>query len=110
MVKVIFKTKDNQEEVIAEEGFTVMEASKHFSKNRYIDGIEGDCGGACACGTCHVLVSNEWIEKTGVANDDNAELSLLEYEENFDEKRSRLSCQIELDESLDGLVVEVPHK
>ena len=71
---------------------------------------EGDCGGGAVCATCHVHVPTEWIDKTGKADSDGVELSVLEYEENFDENKSRLSCQIELDDKLDGLIVEIPHK
>mgnify|MGYP003137141835 FL=1 len=111
MVKVIFKTTDGKlEEVNAPEGWSVMEASKQYSKNGYVDGIEGDCGGGAVCATCHVHVPTEWIDKTGKADSDGVELSVLEYEENFDENKSRLSCQIELDDKLDGLIVEIPHK
>ena len=85
MIKVTLKQADTGEEETIEvpENTTLMEATRFYSKNSYIRGIEGDCGGTCSCGTCHVHVPKEWQEIVGSANDDNAELSLLEYEENF---------------------------
>ncbi len=109
MIKVTFKQKSGETETVeVPSGNTVMEASKYYSKNNHVEGIDGDCGGACACGTCHVHVSPEWISKTGTADTNTPEIDLLEYEHNYNEKYSRLSCQIELDESLDGLVVNIP--
>ena len=68
-------------------------------------GIEADCGGSCACGTCHVYISNEWVNKLEEKSD--MENSMLEFTENV-QVNSRLSCQIEFDESLDGLEVSLP--
>ena len=70
-----------------------------------VPGIEADCGGSCACGTCHVYISNEWINKLEEKSD--MENSMLEFTENV-QANSRLSCQIEFDESLDGLEVSLP--
>ena len=110
MIKVTLRQADTGEEETIEvpENTSLMEATRFYSKNSYVRGIEGDCGGTCSCGTCHVHVPKNWQAAVGVANDDNAELSLLEYEPNFDEKYSRLSCQIELKKKHDGLVVIVP--
>jgi 2Fe-2S ferredoxin len=73
------------------EGLSVMEGAIRYT----IPGIEGDCGGACACATCHVYVEDGWFEK------------LLDFA--FDvHPNSRLSCQIKVDPSLDGLVVRTP--
>ncbi len=69
-----------------------------------ITGIDADCGGVGSCGTCHVRVRPEWLEKVGKA--DALEKDLLDLEENATEC-SRLSCQIELTDEHDGLVVEV---
>lgn len=116
MIKVTFRQADTGEEETIEvpENTTLMEATRFYSKNKYISGIEGDCGGTCACGTCHVHIPKEWQAAVGIANDDNAELSLLEYEPNFADDDnstdmiSRLSCQIVLEEKHNGLVVIVP--
>lgn len=69
-----------------------------------VAGIEGDCGGVCSCGTCHVRVDPQWLEKTGPATDEEREV--LDYEEGA-ESNSRLACQIEISPELDGLVVRV---
>ena len=70
-----------------------------------VRGIEGQCGGFVACGTCHVHVPEEWIERIGRASPD--EITMLEYEPSFS-PFSRLSCQIALEPDLDGLVVIIP--
>jgi ferredoxin, 2Fe-2S len=82
-------------------GLSVMEGA---IKNN-VPGIDADCGGACACATCHVYVDPAWIEKTGVASE--MEQSMLEFAENV-EPNSRLSCQIKVGDTLDGLVVRMP--
>ena len=82
-------------------GFTVMEGAV---KNN-VPGIDADCGGACACATCHVYVDPAWVEKTGKAS--AMEESMLDFAENVTET-SRLSCQIKVTEELEGLVVRMP--
>jgi 2Fe-2S ferredoxin len=90
-------------EVAAEPGMTVMEAAV---KNG-VPGIEAECGGACACATCHVYVDEAWTERTGKPND--MEEDMLDFA--FDVRpTSRLSCQIKVKPELDGLVVTVPEK
>ena len=81
--------------------FTVMEgAVKHN-----VPGIDADCGGACACATCHVYVDEAWRSKVG---DPSAmEESMLDFAENV-EPNSRLSCQIRVTEELEGLIVRLP--
>ena len=88
-------------EVQAENGSTVMEAA---IKNG-IPGIEAECGGACACATCHVYVKQEWLEKTGTKS--AMEESMLDFAEGV-EPNSRLACQIKMSDALDGLVVNLP--
>jgi 2Fe-2S ferredoxin len=70
-----------------------------------VPGIEADCGGSCACGTCHVYIKKDWTSKLEKKSD--MENSMLEFTDNVLEN-SRLSCQIEFDESLDGLEVSLP--
>lgn len=70
-----------------------------------VPGIDADCGGACACATCHVYVAPDWLAATGVAGE--AEESMLEFALE-PRANSRLSCQIEVTPALDGLVVRVP--
>ena len=69
-----------------------------------VDGIDADCGGACSCATCHVQVDPAWIDRTGRATAD--EKDLLEFEDEVNEY-SRLSCQMAVSDTLDGLVVKV---
>ncbi len=89
--------------VEAEIGSTVMEAA---IKNA-IPGIEAECGGACACATCHVYVDEAWAAATGKA--EPMEEDMLDFA--FDVRpTSRLSCQIKVKDTLDGLVVRTPAK
>jgi len=69
-----------------------------------VDGIEGACGGVCSCATCHVRIPPEWREKVGPASE--AEQGIFDFMEEAGPD-SRLGCQIELTEQLDGLVVEI---
>ena len=82
-------------------GLSVMEGAIRNN----IPGIDADCGGACACATCHVYVDPEWQEKTGARS--AMEDSMLDFAENV-EPNSRLSCQIKVTPELDGLVVRTP--
>ena len=84
-------------------GLTVMEGAR----DNNIPGIEADCGGACACSTCHVYVDQNWVEKTGIA--EQMEQDMLDFA--FDvTDQSRLSCQIKISNELDGLIVNLPEK
>ena len=82
-------------------GLSVMEGAV---KNN-IPGIDADCGGACACATCHVYVDEAWKDKTGTPS--AMEESMLDFAENV-EPTSRLSCQIRVTDALDGLSVRMP--
>lgn len=84
-------------------GFTIMEAAKEAC----LDEIPADCGGCCACGTCHVYVGNAWIDKLGEIDYNSAEQSLLEYEKDYKKGISRLSCQISLTKELDGITLHL---
>ena len=89
--------------VEAQVGSTVMETALRNS----IPGIEAECGGACACATCHVYVAAEWTEATGKAS--QMEEDMLDFA--FEVRpNSRLSCQIKVSEALDGLTVTTPAK
>lgn len=88
-------------EVEAEAGLSVMEAAIR----NMIPGIDADCGGACACATCHVYVDEAWAAKAGKPG--AMEESMLDFA--YEPKEtSRLSCQIKVSEDLDGLVVRLP--
>ena len=84
-------------------GVSVMQGAV----NHMIPGIEGDCGGLCACGTCHVYLSERW--SANCEPPDELEEGILEFAFGVDE-RSRLSCQIEMSEALEGLVVRLPER
>ena len=102
MPKIIFQFDNKpQTEIDTTSGSTLMEAA--VSEN--IPGIEGECGGACACGTCHVVVQQDWIDIVGKPDDYEKDMleSLEEYAPN-----SRLACQINISDNLDGLIVKVP--
>ena len=88
-------------EVDAETGLSVMEVA---IKNM-VPGIDADCGGACACATCHVYVDEAWKEKTG--SPEPMEESMLDFASE-PKDTSRLSCQINVSDELDGLVVHLP--
>jgi 2Fe-2S ferredoxin len=87
--------------VEAEIGATVMETAIRNG----VPGIEAECGGACACATCHVHVDEAWREKTGTPQP--MEEDMLDFA--FDVRpNSRLSCQIKVTAELDGLLVRTP--
>ena len=85
-------------------GLTVMEGAR----DNNIPGIEADCGGACACSTCHVYIDNDWINKLPPIDD--IERDMLDFAFEPDENSSRLTCQLEVTEKLDGLIVKMPEK
>jgi 2Fe-2S ferredoxin len=89
--------------VDAEIGATVMETAIRNG----IPGIEAECGGACACATCHVYVEEAWRAKTGEAS--AMEQDMLDF--GYDVRpNSRLSCQIKVTQDLDGLTVHTPER
>ena len=102
MAKITYIEHDGKEHVIdVKAGLTVMEGAV---KNN-VPGIDADCGGACACATCHVYVDPAWTAKTGEAG--SMEQSMLDFANDV-ETNSRLSCQIKITDALDGLVVRLP--
>ncbi len=104
MPKITFIAHDGaSQEVDAETGSTVMEAAIR----NLVPGIEADCGGACACATCHVYVDEAWADKTGEPSP--MEEDMLDFA--FDvQPTSRLSCQIKISDALDGLIVRTPEQ
>jgi len=104
MAKITFIQPDGAQNVVdAEPGMTVMEAAKQSD----VAGIDAECGGSCACATCHVYVDAAWRDKVGKAA--NMEEDMLDFA--FDvREESRLSCQIRITPELDGLTVRVPAK
>ena len=105
MVKITYIEFNGTEHVVEVElGMTVMEGAR----DNNIPGIEADCGGACACSTCHVYVDKDWINKLPPVDD--IERDMLDFAFEPDENSSRLTCQLEVTEKLDGLIVKMPEK
>ena len=75
--------------------------------NNGVPGIDADCGGECACATCHVYIDPDWVERIGGPPPDSMEESMLSFAAAA-APNSRLSCQIAMREELDGLVVRMP--
>ncbi len=102
MPKITYVEHNGTEHVVeADAGVSVMEAAV---KNM-VPGIDADCGGACACATCHVYVDPEWLDKVGEKQ--AMEESMLDFASEPKEN-SRLSCQITVSAKLDGLIVRLP--
>jgi 2Fe-2S ferredoxin len=104
MAKINFVDHSGETRTIdADVGSTVMEVAIRNA----VPGIEAECGGACACATCHVYVDDAWMEKVGAPTP--MEEDMLDF--GYDIKpNSRLSCQIKVTDALDGLVVITPER
>ena len=104
MAKITFIQHNGAEQTVeASNGMSVMESAV---KN-LVPGIDADCGGACACATCHVYVEADWLSATGKRQ--AMEEDMLDFA--FDVRdESRLSCQIKVSDGLNGLRVRVPEK
>ena len=102
MAKITYIEHSGAEHAIdVKPGLTVMEGAV---KNN-VPGIDADCGGACACATCHVYVDAAWTERVGKPS--AMEESMLDFAEGV-APNSRLSCQIKVTDALDGLTVRMP--
>jgi 2Fe-2S ferredoxin len=73
-----------------------------------VPGIYGDCGGQCACATCHLYIDRHWLERVGTPEPGSIEEGMLEGAPADVQPNSRLGCQILLTDQLDGIVVRVP--
>ena len=73
--------------------------------NNAVPGIDGDCGGEAACGTCHVIVDQRWSDRVGLSGADEEEMLVMNPER---QPTSRLSCQMQVSEAWDGLIVHLP--
>ena len=105
MAKITYVEFGGTEHVVeVPNGRTVMEGAR----DNGVPGIDADCGGACACSTCHVYVAPEWVEKLSPV--DAMEEDMLDFAFQPDPARSRLTCQIKVTDALDGLVVNLPEK
>jgi ferredoxin, 2Fe-2S len=102
MPKITFVAFDGQRRTVeVASGTTLMRAA---TDNR-VDGIDGDCGGNCACATCHVYIDPDWADRVGGRT--ACEVDMLNLVAELRDT-SRLACQIDVDASLDGLVVATP--
>ncbi|KPZ59647.1 Ferredoxin-6 [Pseudoalteromonas sp. P1-13-1a] len=100
MAKVIFMTKTNGAVEVEGSSGSLME----LATANGVAGIDGDCGGVCSCATCHIYVAPDDFEKIGAP--DEIESDMLELDDNVTEF-SRLCCQIEVSEELDGMTFVV---
>ena len=104
MITVNFKRGQETIPVQVDEGVTIMEAARDYGN---LPEIPGDCGGCCACATCHIKVDETWIDKIGKIDESTSEGALIEYEKGYDPSVSRLGCQIQLNKEHDGLIVHL---
>ncbi|MFK7733266.1 MAG: 2Fe-2S iron-sulfur cluster-binding protein [Pseudomonadales bacterium] len=102
MPTICFVAHDGTEHsVTVDNGISLMEAAV----DNDVPGIDGDCGGACACATCHVMLDQAWFDKLGAR--DATEESMLSLAANVTDT-SRLACQIDVSDALDGIKVQMP--
>lgn len=103
MPKIIFTDHaGNTRDIDIAEGKTLMEGARDAG----IDAIAADCGGACACATCHVYIDKAWLDR--VASGGSMEQDMLDFAAAPTDQRSRLSCQITMAADHEGLVVHTP--
>ena len=101
MSKIKVTDRDgNQQEIDAYDGNSLMETLRDEGF-----GVEAICGGQCACATCHCFIDALWFEKIGLPGSDEKEL--MESLDHYDEKKSRLTCQIEVSPKVEGLSLVV---
>ena len=104
MAKITYIEHNGKSHVVeVANGLSVMEGAVQND----IPGIDADCGGSCACATCHVYVDEKWFDKLKKKDDTEQDMLDLAYQPN---KFSRLSCQITVTDELDGLTVTTPEK
>lgn len=102
MAKITYiEASGTQHNVEVENGNNLMQGAVFNN----IPGIDAECGGACVCATCHVYIDESWVSKLSAAED--VEQMTLEEVDDLSE-RSRLSCQVLVDDSMDGMVVHLP--
>jgi len=104
MPKITYISHDGKKKIVdVPTGLSVMEGALQNN----IDGIDADCGGSMACATCHIYVSENWVNKIEKIHDAEQDMLDMAYEP---KKNSRLSCQIIVSNDLDGLEVTTPIK
>ncbi len=100
MAKITFITQDNETIILEGTSGSVME----LARDNNVKGIDADCGGVCSCATCHVHVAPAYFDK--LKEQEDIEKDMLEFEDNTNEY-SRLSCQLQISEAMDGMVLKV---
>ena len=104
MPKITYIEQNGKSHTVSvENGLTVMEGAVQNN----IPGIDADCGGACACATCHVYVDEKCFSKLKEKESEEQDMLDVAFEPN---SFSRLSCQLQVSDELDGLVVKMPSK
>jgi len=104
MPKVFYiEFNGKKHEVDVPNGYSLMEGAVKNSVN----GIDADCGGSCACATCHIYIDDQWVEK--LPKIEEAERDMLDFVSSL-KKESRLSCQVMMSNELDGLIVKLPER
>ena len=105
MPRITFIQHDGtSEELEAEAGLSLMESAVRNG----VPGIDADCGGQCACATCHVYVDPAWVDR--LPPREAMEEDMLDFAWKPDPARSRLTCQIKITDDMDGLIVRLPEK
>lgn len=103
MVMVTYiEPNGNEQQIDVPEGWSLMQAAM----SNGVDGIEGECGGSCACATCHCYVDEAWRERLPAAADN--ELAMLDNVAAERQPGSRLACQIKASAGLEGLLIRLP--
>ena len=104
MAKITYIENSGEKHIVeVQKGLTVMEGA--LANN--VPGIDADCGGGMACATCHVYVKDEWFDKINKKTEGEDDMLDQAYEP---KKNSRLSCQIQVTDDIDGLEVYLPEK
>jgi ferredoxin, 2Fe-2S len=105
MAKITYIEHNGKEHVVeVANGLTVMEGAR----DNGVPGIDADCGGACACSTCHAYVDAAWVDKLPAK--DAMEEDMLDFAFEPDATLSRLTCQVKVSAALNGLVVKLPER
>ena len=102
MTRINFITAEGEAlQFDAQDGMSVMEVAVAHN----VSGIDADCGGACACATCHVYIDPAWVDRLPAKTD--LEIKMLEFATSVS-PRSRLSCRLSIEPAMDGLLMTVP--
>lgn len=102
MSRIFFITHDGEShEAALADGQSLM----HIATRNGVPGIDGDCGGVCACGTCHVIVDSAWTHAIQPIKSEEAQMLSMTPER---QANSRLACQLKISSAMDGFTVHLP--